>query len=152
MKISKSVYEQIISLPETNIENAYLLGSTKPDIIDVLENTESVSGKGTKVSFVPNVKKWNKLIETWSKNGISFAGILHTHYYGVENLSCDDIKYIDAITMDIQDGHRKICFPVLVFPEKKLVLYLADRKSGKLTINKEKYFIREVKDNGKKNR
>lgn len=142
MKITKEVYEQIMSLPETNTESAYLLGSSTQGVIDVLGNTKSSNGIGSKTSFAPNVNAWNQQIESWSQSEIEFIGILHTHYYGVGELSVADIEYINAITFAVADEHIKLYFPVFVFPERKLVLYSAGIKLGRLIINEEDYMIR----------
>lgn len=149
MTISREVYSCILSLPATNIESAYLLGSSEPNVINVLENTSVCNGIGGKTNFIPNVNVWNNLIEDWESKGIDFIGILHTHYYNVEELSDGDIQYIEKIVSCTQNKPCKLYFPILVFPDRKLVLYSAKERLGKSLINKEDYCIKEVKSNEK---
>lgn len=45
------------------------------------------------VSYVPDTRSLNKIIEEWYKNGIDFAGIIHSHPDGKESLSIGDMNY-----------------------------------------------------------
>ena len=78
------------------------------------------SGKKTDC-YIPNIKKLNFVISIWTKLGIGFAGMFHSHLDKSETLSAKDKKYIEKIMVSVADCTDELCFP-LVLPRKNKII------------------------------
>ena len=57
-----------------------------------------VSGRITETNaYVPDVRALNQVLIKWHKEGIRFAGFVHSHVYPARNLSPADIEYARKI-------------------------------------------------------
>lgn len=123
-------------------ESGGILGSGNGEIIDnvVFDIPDHESSMGC--AYSPDVDFLNKSIKQWSGDGIRFMGIFHTHFYGVQTLSCADKHYIDTIMQAMPEEINCLYFPVYVLPERKFVGYSATRKSGCVEIQQEILYIR----------
>ena len=87
------------------------------------------------LSYVPEVRYLNRIIEEWYKNGIEFAGIIHSHPAGKESLSVGDMNYaqllfncnpeLEFAYFPIICGNRIIPFKI-VKPDNKLEYVVED--------------------------
>lgn len=59
----------------------------------------------------------------WSKSGIEFYGLFHTHFYGVSSLSKGDEIYIKKILEAMPKSKKELFFPIIVLPDKKIISY-----------------------------
>lgn len=91
--------------------------------------------------YVPDVDFFNKCIDDWKNNKISFAGMFHTHFAGVKTLSDTDKKYICNIMQSMPEGISVLYFPIWVLPEKMLIGYRAEKDEKGIHISSEEVVI-----------
>lgn len=142
MRISKSVIDTINnSISDLPPETGGILGSYDKELIDEVV-IDSPSPTNTRpCSYFPNVDFLNQNIKLWQDNGISFAGIFHTHFAGVKTLSSGDKKYIDAIMKSMPSYIEYLYFPIFVLPDRELVCYKAIRSNKIIDIQTENLVI-----------
>lgn len=58
-------------------------------------------------------------------------GVFHTHFYGVNTLSEGDRAYIKQIMAAMPDGLECLYFPLIVFPDKEMIVYQASRSKNR---------------------
>ena len=92
-------------------------------------------------SYTPNVKMMNKTIERWFTDGIDFQGIFHTHFFGVDTLSPGDKEYIALIMKCMPPFVKHLYFPLVVLPERRMVVYKAIQRAGQLTIEQDNLVV-----------
>ncbi len=144
MRILKSVIDMIDSLvSEQPPETGGILGCHDNEIIDEvvmdLPNPHTLKN----CSYTPNVSFLNQNIELWQSNNINFKGIFHTHYFGVETLSCGDKKYITEIMYGLPKCIEYLYFPIFVLPNRELICYKAIRENKAILIREESLIIEE---------
>lgn len=133
MKIKTDVYHEIISCPGDNPpESGGILGA-RSDYIDVFEYDVGLPG-GCACSYAPDTVRLNRVISEWQENDIAFAGIFHAHYFGVKTLSEDDIRYIHMIMNAMPPVIQSLYFPIVVMPQRELVVYRAERSNGNISV------------------
>lgn len=124
MNIHSKVYNEIVTLlREEPPEMGGILGK-KDDVICSYEIDYGNEGNH-KCSYSPKVLKLNDTIAKWQKKGIEFAGMFHTHFFGVETLSPGDEEYIIKIMKSMPPHIKELSFPIIVLPEKRMVSYKA---------------------------
>lgn len=142
MRILKSVIDTINdSISGLPPETGGILGSHDNELIDEVVMDSPVPTNTRPCSYFPNVDFLNQNIKLWQDNGISFAGIFHTHFAGVKTLSCGDRKYINAIMCAMPQQINGLYFPVFVLPDRELVCYKAIRTNGIIDIQAEELVI-----------
>lgn len=135
MRILRSVIDMInYSISGLPPETGGILGSRDNELIDeVVMDTPSPTNTRP-CSYYPNVDFLNQNIRSWQNNGVSFAGIFHTHFGGARALSCGDKKYINAIMSAMPKQVEYLYFPVFVLPDREMICYRAVRANGNIDI------------------
>ena len=142
MRILKSVIDTINdSILDMPPETGGILGSHDNELIDEVIMDSPGPTNTRPCSYFPNVDFLNQNIKLWQDNGISFAGIFHTHFAGVKTLSWGDKKYIDAIMKSMPSYIEYLYFPIFVLPDRELVCYKAIRTNGIIDIQAEELVI-----------
>lgn len=128
MKMKKCVWEKLNSMiSERPPEIGGILGSA-----DGITVTEVILDQPLEIpkracSYSPNTASLNSCIQRWEEAGIRFVGIFHTHFAGVKTLSRGDMRYIFTIMAAMPERISQLYFPVLVFPQREMVVYIAAR-------------------------
>jgi len=137
MTIKKAVIAELESyISDTPPESGGILGfKDKNDVIS--EIAFDLSPETYSCCYRPNVEYLNQLISEWETNSIEFAGMFHTHFFGIKTLSEADIIYIELIMNAMPPEINRLYFPVYVLPDRKLIAYIADRKNEPLIIRED---------------
>ena len=123
LKIRKNTLLNMLQrLPEELPETGGIIGGKNYEITEYWIDT--VSKEKCMCRYTPNVNAINKQIQKWCQNNIDFFGIFHTHYFGVRTLSKGDIEYMHKIMRVMPLSVNVLYFPIVVFPEKEMVLYM----------------------------
>ena len=134
MKMLNSVCERIIEkVPEHMPETGGMLGG-QAGIITTVVFDGGKEDDFMRCHYTPNVKKLNRCLLEWSKNGIEFYGLFHTHFYGVSSLSKGDAVYIKKILEAMPQSKKELFFPLVVLPDKKIISYRCYLDGGDLVI------------------
>lgn len=142
MRINRIMYEKILNeVRGTFPEMGGILGGVE-GIVTQLFLDEGIENE-KKCSYTPNVFKLNEIIREWDDKGIEFYGIFHTHCYGSGGLSEGDTRYMKEIMESMPKTVKKLYFPVVVFPQKEMVAYVALLEKGQLIIKEEKILLEE---------
>lgn len=135
MKIHRCVLQRIFAEQRDYFpESGGILGGTN-GIVSRYYLDEGTQD-GPKCSYSPNVELLNAVIDEWQNENIDFMGIYHTHFFGVESLSEGDIQYIKQIMQSMPDEITSLYFPILKYPEKQMISYIAKNEKGNITIAK----------------
>lgn len=136
MKIEKNTLDKIKkSFSVAPIESGGMIGSRAADSsrAAVDSHDEVISAfcfdhGGDPEEYVPNVEMLNEKIGEWAKNGISFAGIVHSHHNDCRFLSDADIDYARAILKDTKLS--SVCFPIVTYFNDEIIVtpYRIDRE------------------------
>lgn len=138
MKISKELLNEIImKLPSELPETGGIIGGNSDVVTEYWIEIPKEKVDGFMCCYIPDVDKINEMIQEWAKKGVEFMGMFHTHYFGVDTLSEGDISYIKEILAAMPDGISKLYFPIFIFPDGRMVLYVADKQ--KKDVYKEEY-------------
>lgn len=137
MQIDQRIYEDILAVVKDEPpETGGILGE-KDGWIAYVEYDEGLNSD-KKCSYTPNTKELNKVIQLWKKHGITFCGIFHCHYFGVDTLSNGDKEYIITIMNSMPESIAKLYFPLVVLPQRRIIAYLAVKEKGQVNIYQEK--------------
>ena len=137
MKILRSVYEVIIdSVPKHMPETGGMLGGQDGTITTVVFD-DGKTDDFRRCHYTPNVTKLNSCLLDWGKNGIEFFGLFHTHFYGVASLSDGDAAYIKEIIKAMPQSKKKLYFPIVVLPDKKIISYQCCMNGESLSIEED---------------
>ena len=140
MRICRDIYNNIlISVNEIPPESGGILGE-RDKIVQFVEYDEGVKNEKM-CSYSPNVEKLNLVIQDWQRKGIMFCGIFHTHFFGVETLSEGDILYIKSIMKQMPLEIKKLFFPIVVLPQREMIVYVVNREQEQLIIKKDTILI-----------
>ena len=140
MRIRKILYENI-----QNIVNPFppecggILGRKGNIITDFVYDEGMKSEK--MCNYVPNVKFFNETIQRWQNEDITFAGIFHTHYFGIRTLSYGDRCYIKEIMKNMPDEVNELYFPIIVMPQKEMVAYKAMKDVNEILIVEDEVYL-----------
>ena len=133
MKILGDVYQNICnSVSDTPPETGGILGGSNNVVTEY--SLDNGVESGSQCSYTPNVEKLNKVIAEWQNQRIEFMGIYHTHYFGVSTLSDADKQYILAIMQAMPDYVKELYFPLVVMPQREMIVYKATYIKERLTI------------------
>ena len=89
-----------------------LLGEKNGIICTLCSDLSAQSAK--QAEYRPDVKYLNEIIRQWQKEGITFAGIFHTHLPQQGFLSGDDIRYIEVIVQTMSEFFERLYFPIVL--------------------------------------
>lgn len=131
MKISKIVYQSLISNCSSNSESGGVLGLTSDVITHYQFDTPIDSSE---YYYHPNTQNLNLIISKWQKFGVDFAGIFHSHPTGITSLSFGDENYIKDIMQTI--FLSPLYFPVIA-PKNGIQFYKATFKNDTIITNEE---------------
>lgn len=133
--ILQRIFRQILGIPS---ESGGIFGS-KGDIISNVEFDKGISK--LKCAYEPNIDFLNEVIERWQEENIDFAGIFHTHFFGVETLSQGDIAYITAIMSAVPESINQLYFPIVLPEYHKMIPYIATKDTHGIQICKDELMI-----------
>lgn len=132
MRIFNGILEEILlNIPPVPPETGGILGGSE-DIISVYAVDDGIKTIEQYDHYFPDTDRLNCIIQNWSKNGIDFYGIFHTHFPGGVTLSNGDKKYITRIMNSMPQQIHHLYFPILL--PKETVVYRADRVDGQIQI------------------
>lgn len=135
MNITEEVYQQILNFaPAQPPEVGGLLGGQNGIVCQVFLDTGHAANG---CSYAPDVMQMNQTIRAWSEKGIAFFGIFHTHFFDVDTLSDGDRQYIRHIMEAMPPTIKHLYFPLVVLPERRMVVYQAAFTSGRFTITRD---------------
>lgn len=137
MYIAKDVYNKIVfDTPKPPPETGGALFQ-KNGIVSRLVFDSGLYEYG---KYTPDVDFLNHQIKEFAEIGYEFCGIFHSHFPFGENLSNDDKRYIEIITLSLKNQINKLYFPI-VLPKEKLIPYCSYIKGDKVIIVSDKLFI-----------
>lgn len=87
-----------------------------------------------KAIYVPDTAFLNGCIERWSKDGIDFCGIIHSHPKGQKELSSGDLEYIEKLYRN--NPHLKTMYFPLMAGDHGMVVYVTDMVDGRIMVRK----------------
>ena len=134
MRITKEALDIIRSSVENiSVETGGIMGSQNKNfvsdiIMDIPKNNEF------RCYYMPNVKYFNECIAKWNQQNKYFLGMFHTHFYNIESLSKEDIKYINIIMGAMPNGVDRLFFPIYTLPQHKMICYAAMRYNDTISI------------------
>lgn len=135
MKISITAFKKLnISISDQPPESGGILGSTYDDVITEILKDKVEKTPNKMCCYEPNVYFLNQQIAKWTDKGISFKGIFHTHFVGVNTLSLADKKYIHKIMKNMPTHIKYLYFPIFVLPNRELVCYKAEKIKNRINI------------------
>lgn len=147
MKILGSVYEMILkNVPDHMPETGGMLGGHDNTITTVMFD-HGKTDDFRRCHYTPDVARLNNCLLDWGKTGIEFFGLIHTHFYGVESLSDGDITYIKKIIKAMPSSKKSLYFPVVVFPDKKIITYQCCMDGEILTVTEDPLVCVEALEN-----
>lgn len=141
MKILYDVYKEIVDrIPDEIPETGGILGGHRGVITRVIFD-EGIKDNVQMCHYIPNVCMLNECLAIWLEQGIEFYGLFHTHFFGVSSLSQGDIAYIKRILLAMPEEKKWLYFPIVVFPDKKIVSYRCSLDGEKLVVQDESISI-----------
>ncbi len=140
MRIMTDVYQCILNaIPAVPPEIGGILGGVNGVVCKCQIDTGNPKDCGC--FYSPNVNRLNATIQAWQKTEVRFIGMFHTHFFGVSTLSDGDIAYIKTIMAAMPEFISKLYFPIVVMPEKVIVVYLAWRNGMTVEIKSDELII-----------
>ena len=148
MLIERSIYEHILNnVPKKPPEVGGILGAKQGMIIQAY--FDNGLSKEKYCCYEPNTFLLNSVIQNWQEKNIDFVGVFHTHYYGVDTLSANDISYIKLILNSMPEEVDNLYFPIVLPEQQTIIPYKAIKTVYGINIFKEKIKIVKEKQNGK---
>lgn len=140
MNIKKEVLEEIsVTVGKYKPETGGVLGIKENIVCSFYfdENSTYVSNE-----YCPNIDAINLKLEEWAKDGIAFAGILHSHPNGYTELSKADKECIFYILKTIH-CLRQLYFPIITISNNDFLMtvYCATQSQDKIFIKKTDYNV-----------
>lgn len=110
MRIYEQTWRQILlELGAAPIESGGILGRRYGDVCAFF-----LDPRGGAKEYIPDVSLLNRKLEQWAEDGISFAGIVHSHPNGVTHLSREDMRYGERIAKAVvKSADQTLYFPVI---------------------------------------
>lgn len=135
MYITCNAYKELINkVPNHLPEVGGILGGCNNIIRYVIMDYGIKRQNAGKCYYIPDVKYLNKCIADWDDEKIDFYGMFHTHFFGVSTMSDGDMAYIEKIMQAMPDTKQQLYFPIVIFPERKLVSYVCNRNKEEIKI------------------
>lgn len=145
MHITYKAYDEILNaVPDGPPEIGGILGGYDDTICCLAFDHGVRQKKFPKCHYMPDVEHLNSCIAEWEDDGIDFYGIFHTHFFGVDTLSEGDRQYIEKIMQAMPSGKKKLYFPIVVLPERKIVSYVCRKTEGKTEIAEDRIYLIEI--------
>lgn len=102
------------------------------------DNSENATDRAV---YEPDTNALNKKIEEWDKNGIQFAGIIHSHLLERNTLSSGDKEYIKQIFNNLPEVVNELYFPIIIPESKQVISFVAKRKDKDVIIQQDDIHI-----------
>lgn len=113
MKIKNDTFISILSSHITTVpEQGGILGEKDGKIVAYYHDKDA-SIRSSHAEYVPNITNLNSKIREWTKDGIAFIGMIHSHPKDEYTLSDLDMLYI----MKVFESHKvgdTLYFPVII--------------------------------------
>lgn len=140
MKLLQNVYlEMLNSYPIPPPEQGGIIGMKNNVVCEYYhDNSKNPTDRAV---YEPDIYALNKKIEEWNKNGIQFAGIIHSHLLEQNTLSSGDKEYIKQIFDKLPKDINKLYFPVIIPESKQVISFVAKRKHKELIIQQDEIRI-----------
>lgn len=122
MKILKETYSRLLNSYSSAVppEEGGILG-IRNGIVCAYKHDSSVKLYDS-AQYVPNTEFLNSVIPDWEKDGIVFAGMVHSHIPHEKDLSASDRDYAVQILQAMPDYIDKLFFPI-VLEGKELIVF-----------------------------
>lgn len=140
MYLSNNVYRNMLNAPSVPPESGGILG-THGSIVDVFHYDAGIPRLDA-AEYTPDRKTLNLVLKDWSRSGIRFCGIMHTHPPGQLTLSAHDEAYIRTIMAAMPEEIRFLFFPIVI-PHEILIPYAAFRSENQIAISKTSIILKE---------
>lgn len=118
----------MIILKKVLLEIKSTVGACKPESGGMLGEKNGIicefyfdNGNSTDSEYAPNVNVLNRVLEKWRNDGISFAGILHSHPNDQRLMSYNDEESARSIS-DSVALNKELYFPILTFNDGDIVI------------------------------
>ncbi len=113
MKIKNDTFISILSSHITTVpEQGGILGEKDGKIVAYYHDKDA-SICSSHAEYVPNITNLNSKIREWSKDGITFIGMIHSHPKDEYTLSDSDMLYIKKV-FESYEIDSTLYFPVIV--------------------------------------
>lgn len=117
LKISKSVHQQILEAFNLKQEDGGILG-----IKDGVISSFCFDQGNDHDAYTINVIKFSEQLEKWEKEGIAFAGFIHSHVVGeIGEPSIRDFTYVKKF-MSKNDWLEELLFPIVYQKDDQKVI------------------------------
>ncbi|MGX8698828.1 MAG: hypothetical protein ACSW8F_02725 [bacterium] len=134
MKIRENVYRSMLSCySAVPPEQGGILGEKDGMVCAYIHDASSMVLECA--VYRPDRDYLNRCIQNWSKEGIAFCGLVHSHPPTQPELSSADIAYIEALYR-LNPQMKRLYFP-LVLSQNRFLVYRAEIISGLLQINRD---------------
>ena len=140
MKITRRIFDEIVAtVGAEEPETGGALGSKNGVVCRFYFDEAATRDKG---KYTPDTDSINEKIAAWQDEDISFAGLVHSHPNGCNQLSFEDEASIKAI-FDASELISRLYFPIITVMDNKITMtvYKAKHKRRRLLIRKAKYRI-----------
>lgn len=139
MKIKNDVYISILtSYTSTVPEQGGLLGAKDGKIVAYYHDSEA-SVCSSRAAYIPNTVNLNAKIQEWIGEGITLAGMIHSHPKDEYTLSDSDMTYISKVFESLEVGSI-LYFPVIV-SGGSLIPYVITKNEVGLSVAQEEIDI-----------
>lgn len=127
IRITKCVYQKIMdTIGKYPHETGGVLGIKDGTVCKYFFDKKSIGKDDT---YSPDVDSINNIISEWEREGIEYAGMIHSHPDDMKKLSYADVYYANKL-MDC-NNMSDILFPLVVMDaEVQLYMYKIDRVDG----------------------
>lgn len=136
MKMDRRCYRSMLThlCADQSREQGGMLGMKDGVLCYFHPDTHALS---TKTRYVPCTSELDKKRREWSRDGITFCGIVHSHLAADSRLSDGDRHYVQIILEAL--GFHRLYFPVAaITPDHiDLCFYAARLRQGELQIEEE---------------
>lgn len=123
-------------IPDGPPESGGILGGTGHVVTQIVLDRGRAGGRPC--SYTPDIGFLNGEIKKWAEKGIRFMGMFHVHFGGAEALSEGDKAYIARIMDAMPEAYDRLYFPIVVMPERRMIVYRAVRRNGEIKIERDK--------------
>lgn len=140
MKLLQNVYLKMLnSYPIPPPEQGGIMGIKNSIVCEYYhDNTKNATDRAV---YVPDIDALNQKIEEWNRNGIQFAGIIHSHLLEQNTLSSGDKEYIKQIFNNLPKDIDELYFPIIIPDSKQVVSFVAKRKDKDVIIQQDEIHI-----------
>lgn len=140
MKLLQNVYLKMLnSYPIPPPEQGGIMGMKNSIVCEYYhDNSKNATDRAV---YVPDIDALNQKIEEWNRNGIQFAGIIHSHLLEQNTLSLGDKEYIKQIFNNLPKVIDKLYFPIVIPDSKQVVSFVAKRKNKDVIIQQDEIHI-----------